>query len=143
GRIFFKGEEIKGPGPGRAMIFQIPTLYPWLTVSQNIEFGLKIKGYDKMKRNQIAMEYLSLVKLRHFANSRPHELSMGMKQKVELARALALNADVLLMDEPFGVLDTLSRNKLQDELLRIWLHTKKLWYLSPITCRKQCIWEIG
>ena len=78
-----------------------------------------------MKRNQIAMEYLSLVKLRHFANSRPHELSVGMKQKVELARALALNADVLLMDEPFAALDALSRNKLQDELLRIWAHRKK------------------
>jgi len=125
GRIFFKGSEIKGPGPRRVMISQVSTLYPWLTVYQNIEFGLKLQGLRRKQRREIAREYLSFVGLKAFGNSRPHELSGGMGQKVALGQALALNPDVLLMDEPFGALDALSRIKLQDELLRIWNHTQK------------------
>ena len=125
GQVFFKNAAIQGPRREMFLISQVNTLYPWLTVSQNIEFGLKIQGYDKKQRKQIALESLSAVGLSQFAHFRPHELSLGMKHKVELVRAFSLNPEVLLMDEPFGVLDALSRNMLQDELIKIWGNTKK------------------
>jgi len=120
GKVLFKGRPIAKPGPDRALVFQEATLYPWLTATGNVEFGLKAQGYDGPTTRRMAREYIELVGLEHFAKSRPFELSGGMRQRVALARALALNPDVLLMDEPFGALDAQTRENLQKELLKIW-----------------------
>lgn len=125
GTIRLDGEEIGGPSPRMAMIFQEYSLYPWRTVIRNIEFGLEVKGLSKEERRKKAAEYLELVGLRDFADRYPYELSGGMRQRVAVARALAIEPHILLMDEPFGALDAQTRNKLQRELLEIWEKTKK------------------
>lgn len=125
GQIRFRDAPVATPGPDRAVVFQDPTLFPWLTVLQNVTFGLREQNMSKREQDQRARAQLDLVGLGAFADSRPHELSGGMKQRVAIARALAMDPGVLLMDEPFGALDTQSRERLQDELLRIWEHTKK------------------
>ncbi|GAA0971360.1 ABC transporter ATP-binding protein [Acrocarpospora macrocephala] len=103
-----------------AMMFQEPALFPWLTVSGNIELALRVQGLDRTARRARAAELLDVVHLGGFAKKRPHELSGGMRQRVSLARALAQEADLLLMDEPFGALDAMTRDLLHDELERIW-----------------------
>lgn len=113
GRIAVSGKEVSGPGPERAMVFQHSALFPWFTVAGNIGYGLKQGKKERIK------ELLRLVGLEDFEKSYPHQLSGGMRQKVSLARALALEPDVLLMDEPFAAIDTFNRERLQDELLRI------------------------
>jgi NitT/TauT family transport system ATP-binding protein len=113
GRILVSGKEVSGPGPERAMVFQHSALFPWFTVAGNIGYGLR-----QGKRGKIEA-LLRLVGLEEFADAHPHQLSGGMRQKVSLARALALEPDVLLMDEPFAAIDTFNRERLQDELLRI------------------------
>lgn len=113
GRITVSGKEVSCPGPERAMVFQHSALFPWFTVTGNIGYGLKQGKREKIK------ELLRLVGLEEFADAYPHQLSGGMRQKVSLARALALEPDVLLMDEPFAAIDTFNRERLQDELLRI------------------------
>lgn len=113
GRITVSGREVSGPGPERAMVFQHSALFPWFTVAGNIGYGLRQGQKGRIK------ELLRLVGLEDFEKSYPHQLSGGMRQKVSLARALALEPDVLLMDEPFAALDTMNRERLQDELLRI------------------------
>jgi len=113
GRIVVSGKEVSGPGPERAMVFQHSALFPWFTVAGNIGYGLRQGNRGRIK------ELLRLVGLEAFADAHPHQLSGGMRQKVSLARALALEPDVLLMDEPFAAIDTLNRERLQDELLRI------------------------
>jgi NitT/TauT family transport system ATP-binding protein len=125
GIVYERGEIVQGPGPNRGMVFQEFALFPWRTVIKNIEFGLEIKGISKEKRKKIALEYIDLVNLEGFENSHPNELSGGMKQRVGIARALANDPDVLLMDEPFGSLDAQTRNIMQKELLRIWQKTSK------------------
>lgn len=120
GDIRFNGMPVRGPGPDRAVVFQDPTLYPWLTAQGNIEFGLRAQGIAAMTARERARAYLEMVGLAGFAASWPSELSGGMKQRVALARALALQPALLLMDEPFSALDTQTREGLQDELLRIW-----------------------
>ncbi|GII95620.1 ABC transporter ATP-binding protein [Sinosporangium siamense] len=103
-----------------ALMFQEPALFPWLTVSANVEMALRAKKLDKKERRAKAQEFLEIVHLGGFGDKRPHELSGGMRQRVALARSLAQDADVLLMDEPFGALDAMTRDLLHDELERIW-----------------------
>lgn len=125
GRILLDGNPIDGPGLDRGIVFQQYALLPWRTARHNIEFGLEAKGLPKKERREIAQKYLELVGLESFADRYPHELSGGMKQRVAIARSLAFDPEVLLMDEPFAALDAQTRESLQDELLRIWKATGK------------------
>jgi NitT/TauT family transport system ATP-binding protein len=120
GEMLLDGRPIGGPGPDRGMVFQGYTLFPWLTVKQNVMFGLEMQGHDKTEAEGQAREWLEMVGLSRFEGSYPHELSGGMKQRVAIARALANNPRVLIMDEPFGALDALTRCKMQTYLLQIW-----------------------
>ena len=123
GRILIDGKTVKGPGTDRILIFQELGLFPWLTVGENVEFGMKMKEISKAERRQKTEYYLRLVHLAQFKNSYTHQLSGGMRQRVALARALASEPDVLLMDEPFAALDAQTRDLLHDELERIWAAT--------------------
>ena len=125
GCVLMNGAEIKGPGSDRAVVFQEPALFPWLTVIENVEFPLKTAGIPKEKRHTDAMKCLETVHLNKFADAYIHELSGGMKQRAALARALIMDSEVLLMDEPFAALDSKSKEKLQEELQNIWCETKK------------------
>lgn len=125
GEIRIKDRPVDGPGQDRGMVFQEFALLPWRTVRKNIEFGLEIQGIPSEKRKVISDTYIQLVGLKGFEDARPYELSGGMKQRVGIARALASNPEILLMDEPFGALDAQTRNLMQKELLRIWEETKK------------------
>ena len=125
GEIFEDDNLVEGPGPDRGVVFQEFALFPWRTVIKNIEFGLEIKKVPKDKRREIALEFIDLVNLEGFEDAYPKELSGGMKQRVGIARALANDPDVLLMDEPFGSLDAQTRNIMQRELLRIWQKRSK------------------
>lgn len=118
------GAPITGPGPERGMVFQDFALFPWLTVKQNIAFGPRQNGMPGEKLDAIAARYTDMVGLTKFADYYPAQLSGGMKQRVAIARVLANDCEVLLMDEPFGALDALTREKLQQELLEIWERTK-------------------
>jgi NitT/TauT family transport system ATP-binding protein len=123
GRISMDGDSVTAPGTDRILIFQEHGLFPWLTVGQNVEFGMKMKGLSKAEREGRTRHYLRLVHLSQFKDSRPHQLSGGMRQRVALARALATEPDVLLMDEPFAALDAQTRDMLHDELEKIWAET--------------------
>jgi NitT/TauT family transport system ATP-binding protein len=125
GRILLDGRPIEGPARDRGIVFQQYALFPWRTAVQNVEFGLDIAGLKARQRREIARHYLDLVGLTAFADRYPHELSGGMKQRVAIARSLAYDPEVLLMDEPFAALDAQTRETLQGELLRIWRATGK------------------
>lgn len=125
GSIVAAGETVSGPSPDRAMVFQSFALMPWANVIRNVAFGLEIRGVDKDEREQTARELIKTVGLAGFENSLPSELSGGMKQRVGLARALAVNPRILLMDEPFGGLDEQTKRLMQEELLRLWEAQKK------------------
>jgi len=120
GRILLDGAEVRGPGPDRGMVFQGYTLFPWRTVKENVMFGLEMKGGDRVVWEREALQWLDLVGLGRFADAYPLQLSGGMKQRAAIARALANNPRILLMDEPFGALDAQTRANMQHHLLQIW-----------------------
>src|SRR5262249_21201254 len=120
GTIECDGEIVRGPRSDRSLIFQESSLYPWLSVADNVAFGLKLMGVPKAERREIAQEYLRKVGLAAMRGKRPNELSGGMRQRAAVARALAMMPSILLMDEPFAALDVQTRSKLQDFLLQIW-----------------------
>ncbi len=124
GTVSLYENVITGPGSDRGMVFQDYALFPWMTVRENISFGPRQKGWAKKYIDEISSEYLHMVGLEKFADRFPHQLSGGMKQRVAIARVLANECEVLLMDEPFGALDALTRESLQQELLEIWARTK-------------------
>lgn len=124
GAVSLYEKAITGPGSDRGMVFQDYALFPWMTVRENIGFGPRQKGMAKKYTDEITDEYLNMVGLAKFANRFPQQLSGGMKQRVAIARVLANECEVLLMDEPFGALDALTRESLQQELLEIWARTK-------------------
>jgi NitT/TauT family transport system ATP-binding protein len=125
GQILVDGKGVSGPGLDRGIVFQQYALLPWRTAIGNIEFGLEASGLKRRERKSRAREYLELVGLAGFEDRYPHELSGGMKQRVAIARSLAYDPEVLLMDEPFAALDALTRDSLQAQLIRIWEQTGK------------------
>ena len=125
GSVRVRGKEVSDAGPDRGMVFQEFALFPWRTVQANIEFGLEVKGVPLERRREISGRLIELVGLEGFEDAHPIQLSGGMKQRVGIARALANDPEVLLMDEPFGSLDAQTRNLMQKELLRIWSATGK------------------
>jgi len=126
GLVTLDGVPISGAGPDRAVMFQESALFPWLTVLENVRFGLRLAGKNKAEQEEIAQHYLGMVQLAHYKDYMPHQLSGGMKQRVALARALSLDSKVLLMDEPFASLDKQTRNKLREEVHDVWLQTRKM-----------------
>ena len=125
GRVQVDGGPVHGPGPERGVIFQQYALFPWLTAAQNVAFGLEIKGVPAAERAAVVARSLDLVGLAAFADALPKTLSGGMKQRCAIARAYAVNPSVLLMDEPFGALDALTRVTLQDQLLETWRRDRR------------------
>ena len=125
GTITADGKPVTGPGPERGMVFQEYALFPWMTVDDNIGFGLQIKGVGKAEIRRRVDALLAMLSLSDFRTRFPKDLSGGMRQRVAIARVLALDSPIMLMDEPFGALDALTRRNLQDELLRIWAALKK------------------
>ena len=127
GKILIDGKEAKSPGNDRGVVFQSAdrAIFPWLTVQKNVEYGPKVNGIRKKERKKIADKYIHLVGLDDHKEKYPDELSGGMKQRLQIARALANNSRILIMDEPFGALDAYTRRIMQDELIKIWKETGK------------------
>jgi NitT/TauT family transport system ATP-binding protein len=124
GSVTVRRKPVTEPGPDRGMVFQDYALFPWLTVRENIAFGPIERGLPKQEITGKVEQFIELVGLTRFADAYPHQLSGGMKQRVAIARVLANDADILLMDEPFGALDAMTRERLQDELLELWRRTR-------------------
>lgn len=125
GEVLANGEPVEGPVPSRVLIFQDAALFPWMTVRANIEFGLRAMGVDRSSRGVVVDDLLRMVHLEGFGQSWIHELSGGMRQRAALARALAVDPRVLLLDEPFGALDALTRDSLHTELQDLWMESSK------------------
>ena len=124
GYVFVDGQQVTAPGPERGMVFQDYGLFPWLSVRDNIGVGPVARGLPKRQIRETVDRFIEMIGLEKFADNYPHQLSGGMKQRVAIARVLANDARVVLMDEPFGALDAMTRERLQDELLDIWARTK-------------------
>jgi len=139
GRVLVDGVPVTGPGKERIVVFQEAALFPWLTVQQNVEFGLKMLGVPPADRRPKAQEFLKMVHLTRFTGSYPHQLSGGMKQRVAIARALAMDPKILLMDEPFGALDAQTRRLLHEELLEIWRETHKTVFFVTHNVREATV----
>ena len=125
GEILVRGERVTAPGPDRGVVFQEYALFPWMTVKANVAFGLEMRHESRAQIAEKVGTLLQTLNLAEFANRFPKDLSGGMRQRVAIARLLALDSPILLMDEPFGALDALTRRNLQDELLRLWMELKK------------------
>jgi NitT/TauT family transport system ATP-binding protein len=125
GRVLHDGAVVKGPHHSRGFVFQADAVFPWLTVRQNVEFGLRSRGIDRAERRRIADHWCGVVGLTDFIDAYPRELSGGMRKRVDLARVYANDPDVLLMDEPFGALDAQTKERMQTELLGIWGESRK------------------
>ncbi|TAK00762.1 ABC transporter ATP-binding protein [bacterium] len=125
GKILLDGREVQGPGLDRAMVFQDPCLLPWRTVLKNVLFGMECQGRDGQSEKERALKFIKLVGLSGFEDHFPHELSGGMQQRCNLARALTVDPEILIMDEPFAALDAQTREIMQMELLRIWNEARK------------------
>lgn len=125
GEILLNGKKITGPGADRTVMFQEHGLFPWLSVMDNVTFGMKLNNVPKEERTKKAEHYLKMVNLYDYRDYQIHQLSGGMRQRTALARALTMNSEVLLMDEPFASLDKQTSNRLREELQRIWLETKR------------------
>lgn len=125
GQVLKDNKPITAPGPDRGVVFQEFALFPWMTVSENIKFGLKAQNVPTEKQETIVDKYIEMMHLTHFRKAYIYELSGGMKQRVAIARTLAYEPDIILMDEPFGALDAQTRELLQEEILQIWERTKK------------------
>ena len=125
GEIIINNKKVTGVGGDRALVFQENALFPWLTVQQNVEIGLRVRGLKRAERKRIAQRYLDIIGLGEYADYGIHQLSGGMKQRVAIARSLALESDILLMDEPFGALDAGTKNVMHGEILKIWKKTQK------------------
>ncbi len=123
GEATLDGERIEGPGPERGLVFQAYSLYPWRSVSQNIAFGLELAGFDKHEIRTRVERYLRVMNLEKWANARPGQLSGGMRQRVAIARSLAPEPEVLLLDEPFGALDAHTKTLMQEFLVSVWRET--------------------
>lgn len=125
GRLLVEGAEVTGPDRHRGVVFQQANLYPWLTTRGNVELGPRLRGVGKAERRAIADRHLAMVGLEQFADRKPYELSGGMQQRAQIARVLANDPDIILMDEPFGALDALTRERMQGELRQIWRDQRK------------------
>jgi taurine transport system ATP-binding protein len=138
GEVRLDGRLITGPDHHRGVVFQHPALYPWLTVRQNVEFGPKMRKVPAAERQRVAEQHLRMVRLADFAEKAPYELSGGMQQRVAIARVLANDPRILLMDEPLGALDALTREHMQVELLRIWKETRKTAFFITHSVEEAC-----
>lgn len=125
GAVYVQNRKVEGPGADRGMVFQAYTLFPWLTVRQNIEFGLELRNVPPAEREKIALDYIERIGLKGFENAYPKHLSGGMQQRVAIARALANDPSILLLDEPFGALDAQTRVLMQEMLVEVWEELRK------------------